>query len=362
MTLLGLLPFALSAQNLLLNGGFEDENICSEYSKNCAPEGWISTSLYADYYFDDAPNALEGQHFVGLVLARMDRQVAKHFLRSRLLCAMRKGAQYQLQFFIRSKHPVFDSIGIYFTANDFLYQREKLRGTRPQVLLKNVAQLQPSKDWQKVSLVYTASGEENFITIGDFKPREHSFDGMPDLGKDYYFFIDSLSLTPLNPQERLCREAAMVKEEEYGFDVRHNLLDRLVYVYTKSPPPVAPLTKTILQRVDTLVIPDVLFATNSYALGEEAKKLLMQFVQKTGNVRIDSVVVEGHTDSQGSLSFNQTLSENRAASVASYMEPLLSASYLIRGWASTRPVAENRTTEGRQKNRRVEIYLYMREE
>ncbi|RYZ58026.1 MAG: OmpA family protein, partial [Chitinophagaceae bacterium] len=168
--------------------------------------------------------------------------------------------------------------------------------------------------------MYTANGNENFISIGDFKPREHSFSGAPDLGKDYYFFIDSLSLTPLNPQERLCTEAATVKEEEYGFDVRHNLLDRLVYVYTKAPPPVPPLAKTILQRVDTLVIPDVLFATNSYALGEKAKNLVTQLANKTGRARIDSVVVEGHTDSQGNLSANQTLSENRAASVAAFLQ------------------------------------------
>jgi outer membrane protein OmpA-like peptidoglycan-associated protein len=357
---MGCFPLLLPAQNLLMNGGFEDENICSEYSKNCAPEGWISTSLYADYFFDDEPNAFEGQHFVGLVLARMERQVAKHFLRSRLLCGLRKGSLYQVDFYIRSKHPVFDSIGIYFSANDFLYQREKLRNTTPQFYLKEVASLQPSKNWQKVSHLYTATGEENFFSIGDFKRQAHDFAGLPDLGRDYYFFIDSVSLTPLNRQEHLCSEAAMVKEEEYNFDVRHNLLDRLVYVYTKKPPPVEPLSKTILQKVDTLVIPDVLFSTNSYALREEAKKLLLQLAQKT-TTRVDSVVVEGHTDNQGSMVSNQTLSENRAKSVADFMEPMLQTRFYTRGWASTKPVAENSTAEGRQRNRRVEIYVYLRE-
>ena len=41
------------AQNLLMNEGFEEENICTEFIKNCAPEGWISTSLTSNYYFDD---------------------------------------------------------------------------------------------------------------------------------------------------------------------------------------------------------------------------------------------------------------------------------------------------------------------
>lgn len=343
-----------------MNGGFEEENICSEYQKNCAPEGWISTSLYADYYFDDAPNAYEGAHFVGIVLADSSRPAGRNFLRSRLLCGLRKGAQYKLDFSIRSLHNVFDSIGIYFSANDFLYQKEKLRNTQPQLLLRG-AGLQPSKDWQKVSLVYTANGAENFIVLGDFKTTVHDLSGRRDLGKSYYFFIDSISLTPLNPREQLCAAADSVKEEEYNFSVRHSMLDRLMYVNTKNPPPVEPLPKTIVQRIDTLVIPDVLFATNSYALGEKAKTLLDAFVSKTKSYQVDSLVVEGHTDNQGSPSLNQTLSKNRAASVAAYLSPAFRNALFTRGWGSEKPVADNRLADGRQKNRRVEIYVYVRE-
>lgn len=74
-----------------MNGGFEEENICAEYNQNCAPEGWISTSLFADYYFDDAPNAFEGQHFVGLPLVNNGGLTGRNFLRTRLMCGMRKG-------------------------------------------------------------------------------------------------------------------------------------------------------------------------------------------------------------------------------------------------------------------------------
>lgn len=353
-------PLFLSAQNLLMNGGFEDENICLEYEKNCAPEGWISTSLYADYYFDDAPNAFEGQHFIGLVLSDAEKLNSRNFIRSRLLCGLRKDAQYRLDFYIRSLHPVFDSIGIYFSANDFLYQKEKLRQSKPQVFLLDLA-LQPSKNWQKVSVVYTASGEENFIAIGDFKNRGHQLSGRPDLGRDFYFFLDSISLTALHPQEHPCAGWAAIKDEEYGMDVRHKMLDRLIYVHTKNPPPVIPAPKTILQRVDTLVIPDVLFATNSFALGQEAKVLLQAFAEKTKNVQVDSVVVEGHTDNQGSAALNGTLSKNRAASVVDFLKTSINSPLTAKAFAAEKPVADNRTPEGRQKNRRVEIYIYVRE-
>lgn len=361
LILLCCFPYLVSAQNLLMNGGFEEENICTEYNKNCAPEGWISTSLYADYYFDDAANAFEGQHFVGLALSDAGRLTTRNFLRSRLLCGLRKGSQYKLDFHVRSQHAVFDSIGVYLSQNDFLYQKEKLRNTRPQLLLSENMKMFPSGEWQKVSLTYTANGDENFIVIGDFKKKGHVLVGRPDLGRDYYFFVDSVSLVPLNPKEHLCEDAEKLKEEEYNFSVRHNLLDKLVYVHSKNPPPVNPSPKTILQRVDTLVIPDVLFSTNSYALGEKAKEVLNEFVTTTSKYQIDSVVVEGHTDSQGSLALNQKLSQNRATSVAGFIQPHFTKELQARGYASEKPVADNRTSEGRQKNRRVEIYIYVRE-
>jgi outer membrane protein OmpA-like peptidoglycan-associated protein len=183
----------------------------------------------------------------------------------------------------------------------------------------------------------------------------------PDMGKDFYFFLDGISLTPVNPDERLCDEATAIKEEEYDFNVRHSMLDRLIYTYTKNPPPVTPLPKTIAQRIDTLVIPDVLFATNSYGLNEKVNLLLDSFVTKARLLTIDSIVVEGHTDKLGPVEHNQKLSENRATSVASYLQPRLSTAFFTRGWASEKPVADNETAVGRQKNRRVEIYIYVRE-
>jgi outer membrane protein OmpA-like peptidoglycan-associated protein len=344
-----------------MNGSFEEENICTEYTKNCAPEGWIATSLWGNYYFDDPPNSFDGTHFTGLILAPADKPLARNFLRSRLLCRLRKDAQYKLEFYIRSVHHVFDSIGIYFSSNDFLYQKEKIKTSRPQLYLHQDKSLKQTIEWQKVSLTYTATGDENFIVIGDFKTEGYQWKTSPDLGKDFYFFIDAVSLTPRSSSEHICSEAESIKEKEYEFNVRHTLLDRLIYVYTKNPPPVTPLPKTIVQRIDTFIIPDVLFATNSYALGAKANNVLDSFIAKASKLQVDSVVVEGHTDNQGSAALNKKLSENRSLSVAQYLQPHLSKTVFTRGWASEKPVADNRTTVGRQRNRRVEIYIYVRE-
>jgi outer membrane protein OmpA-like peptidoglycan-associated protein len=150
-------------------------------------------------------------------------------------------------------------------------------------------------------------------------------------------------------------------EEAYEVNERHSLLEKKIYLYSKNPPAVTAPPLTILQKIDILVIPDVLFATNSYAISKAARLLLDSLLAGAQSHMIDSVVVEGHTDSTGSVPLNEKLSQNRASSVAAYMAPAMKSPIVSRGWASVKPVADNRTAVGRQKNRRVEIYLYRRE-
>lgn len=69
--------------------------------------------------------------------------------------------------------------------------------------------------------------------------------------------------------------------------------------------------------------------------------------------------VYGHTDSDGSDAYNQTLSERRATSVADYLTArgVQSARIATRGYGETQPIASNATAEGKAQNRRVEIKL-----
>ena len=69
--------------------------------------------------------------------------------------------------------------------------------------------------------------------------------------------------------------------------------------------------------------------------------------------------MEGYTDSVGSDTFNQTLSENRANSVRAYLiaQGLDPTSISAVGYGKSNPVASNDTAQGRQQNRRVEIII-----
>lgn len=102
---------------------------------------------------------------------------------------------------------------------------------------------------------------------------------------------------------------------------------------------------------------DLLFPTNSSYLTDQAKTALKEFVILAQEHPGSMIQVDGHTDATGTADYNQWLSEKRAASVKAHLEELgLSASRMTTtGYGQEKPVATNKTKEGRQQNRRVEL-------
>jgi outer membrane protein OmpA-like peptidoglycan-associated protein len=104
----------------------------------------------------------------------------------------------------------------------------------------------------------------------------------------------------------------------------------------------------------------VLFASSKAELLPEAQLKLNSVAESLTQQDPDSsMVVEGHTDSQGAMSYNQDLSQRRAQTVRDYLVSRGIASDRIssQGFGSSRSVADNKSTEGRANNRRVEIVV-----
>ena len=74
---------------------------------------------------------------------------------------------------------------------------------------------------------------------------------------------------------------------------------------------------------------------------------------------LSKIVVEGHTDSQGAVPYNQDLSQRRAQSVRDYLvsRGIASDRVTAQGFGSSRSIADNTSAEGRANNRRVEIVV-----
>jgi len=103
----------------------------------------------------------------------------------------------------------------------------------------------------------------------------------------------------------------------------------------------------------------VLFASNRAVLLPDARTRLDQVAEVLLTNRERNLVVEGYTDSQGSVNYNLDLSQRRADAVRSYLIERGYQGDLIQahGLGKGSPVADNSSAEGRANNRRVEIII-----
>ncbi|HZS54087.1 MAG TPA: OmpA family protein [Bryobacteraceae bacterium] len=107
----------------------------------------------------------------------------------------------------------------------------------------------------------------------------------------------------------------------------------------------------------------VYFKYGSSALTDESKQTLDQLAQETQNDKAYIIEVAGFADPTGKASRNQTLSEQRAQAVITYLEQ--SGNVPIRriltpaGMGTTHQVNDNRTAQDRQQNRRVDVTIYV---
>jgi OOP family OmpA-OmpF porin len=92
-------------------------------------------------------------------------------------------------------------------------------------------------------------------------------------------------------------------------------------------------------------------------LKPDAKAKLDDLVSKTSGVNLEVIIAVGHTDSDGSPAMNQKLSVARAESVKAYLvsKGIEANRVYTEGKGEKSPVADNKTKEGKAKNRRVEI-------
>lgn len=110
----------------------------------------------------------------------------------------------------------------------------------------------------------------------------------------------------------------------------------------------------------TLIMPgNITFETAKYDIKSNFFPVLNSVGKVLAEFDKTLIVVAGHTDSQGASDYNQTLSEQRAGSVKSYLGQVGVSNGRIRavGYGKRYPVDSNSTASGRANNRRVELTL-----
>lgn len=109
----------------------------------------------------------------------------------------------------------------------------------------------------------------------------------------------------------------------------------------------------------TLIVNGVLFDFEKAALQPGANEIVSRAVDYLRSNPDSQIVIEGHTDHIGSKRYNQKLSEKRAGVIANALRAkgINSDRITAVGYGESKPVANNKTDDGRRANRRVEIIL-----
>jgi outer membrane protein OmpA-like peptidoglycan-associated protein len=145
------------------------------------------------------------------------------------------------------------------------------------------------------------------------------------------------------------RSAQSAQDQARAAELRSSLLEREL----------RELAATRSDRGLVVTLNDVLFDTGSATLRPGGQRLVSRMAAFLREYPERTIAIEGFTDSVGSESMNQVLSERRAAAVRqALIDAGIDGSRIaVRGYGPSFPVATNETAEGRQRNRRVEVVI-----
>jgi len=379
-----------SAQNLVVNGGFERQlprkagiwqvppNPCqfagASEVVNSSAEGWKTFEVQTpDLLVWDSingcptfPQPRKGKRMMGLIMYHpfQDGQFAFDYhelIQGALSKPLEKGKTYRLSFWVYtndsmgSQHlnkvygrttgirPTFcGNFGFYFsdarinTKENFMTAQLDF-AVKPQV---NLAQIIETKgQWRKISLAFKAdrSGYKYFL-FGNF-------------------FSDAVTLINMGDEERMQLDE---KNQELVFwkktkRIAYYLFDDFAIVADEN----AAIEQSLLVEKKYTMQDALLFDFGKAELRTEATpalEKLAQVLQKNPSLHFE---IGGHTDNIGDEASNQALSEQRAVNVfkALIARNVAPEQLAWKGYGKTQPTAPNDTDEGRQKNRRVECRL-----
>ncbi len=126
---------------------------------------------------------------------------------------------------------------------------------------------------------------------------------------------------------------------------------------TPAPAPAVPAVVPVPVSEKVTFAADAFFDFDKSVLKAEGKAKLDDVVSKLGSINLEVIIAVGHTDSVGTDAYNQALSVRRSEAVKSYLigKGVDKNRVYTEGKGEKQPVADNKTSDGRAKNRRVEI-------
>lgn len=343
------------SQNLFPNPGFEDINNCTEYHADCAPEGWFYLMPTSNPLVKErvVPKPLLGHNLLLLPIYDITKS-NKPLVYSMLTCPLIKGEKYKLSFYLHTSGRPFFYVDVCFTNEEPAAEGFAPHAQKPAFKITPAEMVADMKrGWKAVEFFFTASGEEQYCLLGNLGAVQMPYrpeDGMNKLGMIYYF-IDEIKLQPLE-QQPACADYEENLRKIYMQNSRHTVNAVVQKKIPRHPKP--------LFVKDTITIPAAFFETGKADLKKIFTKQMDSICISLAQKNIAKIDITGHTDNKGNPVANLKLSISRAEAVKNYLLsklPQFAEVIFAGGRGQELPVADNNTTAGRAKNRRVEIVL-----
>lgn len=358
--------------NLIYNPSFEEHLSCPQridpYGYMDEPTAWWQpTNGSADYYNNCGGKQCQvpknklgiqyprsGGSMVGIYCSLTDyREYIETELKDKLL----KGETYRLSFYVSlseyspeavatlggllTTKMISDTCRTMLTQNDIKVSdsgiKQKLATYyKPQVVNPFAKPLVDTTEWIKIEGTFVAEGGEKFLTIGNFYPAEQSNvvspSGLRHILPGAYYYIDDVEL--------YCETCG--KTKQIGDISITKTKDTMDYSVGK-----------------VIVLENIFFDFDKSVLLPQSYVELHNLINLLNSQPNMKIELSGHTDNKGKDKYNLQLSLDRAKAVYDYLilAGIDKKRLKFKGYGSTQPIADNKTDEGRAKNRRVEFKI-----
>lgn len=329
---------AMFAQNLVSNPSFESYNrrpaamldegleftraVPSWVSPNRASTDFITPRFRSSKVQLVEPHS--GQNMVGSVVQGAHWA---EYISVNLKEPLEIGKKYYVEFWINAPQfynknatgtPLFnDHFGLLFDKRLY-FTNTKIIEAKPQIIAQPETRLQANL-WQKINGSFTANQAGTHLYIGQFLDKNN-----PTNIIEAYYFLDDIFV------EKIEKDAEQFEPSK---------------------------TYQIKGKVASIVMENIYFEIDKYELLPESFIELNKLVKIMKENPSMTINIKGHTDSDGDKNHNQQLSENRANSVHDYLDNqgIEKGRLSHEGHGASEAVADNSTSQGKQKNRRVEF-------
>jgi gliding motility-associated-like protein len=204
------------AQNLIPNGSFEQtyKPLKSRYSgniENAIP--WFSAGIGSPdlinqgAYFYGFKQASQGVNYAGIILYDSDNKEFREYLSVKLINKLVKNKKYILSLKVASASQSFfytDELGIKFTLDSLISRDWNTIKIIPDFKSQKFKAINDTIAWQSIKWEYTAIGNEQFITLGNFRDDINTnlqTSGIQSLIKLAYIYIDEINLEVIKTKE-----------------------------------------------------------------------------------------------------------------------------------------------------------------